>query len=97
MNDNITIADQLEDLFKDAEENGWFTSGHADEGLPILPGGIHLEDTSPNFTIQEPALLLTDDMKIKVEDEVVMTGLELKICLKYLKKLAMEEIPEDFV
>lgn len=44
-----------------------------------------------------PRVRLSDDMELELDDGSCYTGKELKVMLKMLKKLALEEYPEEFV
>lgn len=59
-----------------------------------------LKDASINaadFKLFTPKVKLSDDMELELDDGPCYTGKELKVMLKMLKKLALEEYPEEFV
>lgn len=51
------------------------------------------------FNVKAPTnnLSIDDDTVVFIGDEETITGKELKICIRYLKQLTMQGMPEEFI
>ena len=53
--------------------------------------------TASNVKAPTNNLSIDDDTVVFIGDEETITGKELKICIRYLKQLTMQGMPEEFI
>lgn len=78
-----------------SNSNGMLSSGVANgTTMHAPPGNIWANAELSNLP---PKIQYADDAIIAIGDDFEVTGAELKTCLKLLRKMAMEEHPEEFI
>ena len=89
----------------DPYDSGFITGGVTASGdAGFFNPGAHTRridnsnDHWSNSTRIVPSTInITEDSQIVMGDDFVISGKEFKLCMKMLRKMAMEEHPEEFI
>ncbi len=70
----------------------------------LVQGSFNVSGTISNSTINSwsimdtpPSLQLQEDTVVKIGNNFIITGKELKACMKFLKEQAIQAYPEEFI